>query len=302
MFSILMTAAAMAMTRPATEIQAGKWLSDDFGQTAVFVMQSAPYPHKSRDNGFKIEGKFFPREPHYVDGSVGIFIPKGYQPRESVDLLIYFHGHYNNVRKAMDEFHLREQVIAGGKNVIFVFPQGPKDAGDSGGGKLEEPGGLKRLVDEVLDTLDREGKIKSRNLGRVLLAGHSGAYRMISFGLEHGGLEDHVAAVCLLDASYDRLNAFVDWAARNPAHRLLSVFTGHLAAENVYMMTQLRKRSVAYELLDDADATDAILDRTRVLFLHTARLNHNQTVQWLERWLRSVPLPERASTQPAGCK
>jgi hypothetical protein len=270
---------------------------DDFGQTAVFEMQGAPYPHKSRDKGFKIENKFFPREPHYVDSSVGVFIPKGYQSQESVDLLIYFHGHYNNVRKAMDEFHLREQVIAAGKNVILVFPEGPKDAGDSGGGKLEEPGGLKRLVDEVLDTLDREGKIKSRNLGRLLLAGHSGAYRVISFGLQHGGLEDRVSAACLLDASYDRLDAFVDWVARNPDHRLLSVFTDHLAAENVYMMTQLRKRSVAYDLLDDADATDAVLDRARVLFLHTTRLTHEQTVQWLQRWLRSVPLSGKPATQ-----
>jgi hypothetical protein len=302
MFPLLMSAVAMSMTRPATELQTGKWLSDDFGQTAVFRMQNTPYPHKSRDNGFKIEDKFYPREPHYVDNSVGIFIPKSYQPQQRVDLLIYFHGHYNNVRKAMDEFHLREQVIAAGKSVILVFPQGPKDAGDSGGGKLEEPGGLKRLADEVLDTLDREGRIKSRNLGRVLLAGHSGAYRVISFCLQHGGLEDHISAVCLLDASYDRLDAFVDWAARNPAHRLLSVFTDHLAVENVYMITQLRKRSVAYDLLDDADATDAVLDRSRLLFLHTTRLDHYQTVQWLERWLKASPLSEKPPTQPAGGK
>ena len=284
-----------AVLLAATDSGAGsdRWVQDDLGQTAIFRMAGAPYPHKSRDEGFKIDGQVFPREPHYTDNSVAIFIPRGYQPRERTDLLIYFHGHYNSVRNAMREFKLREQVLAAGKNVIFVFPEGPKDAGDSGGGRLEERDGLKALVTEVLDVLGKEGKIPNRELGRVLLAGHSGAYRVISFCLERGGLEDHVSAACLLDASYDRWDAFVDWAVRNPSHRLFSVFTDHLSAENVYMMTQLRKKSTAYDLLDDADATDAVLGGQRVLFLHAASLKHNQTVQWLQRWLQSVPMPVR---------
>lgn len=287
MNTVLLLAVGMAGWG-AAPASAPAWEVSDAGSTAIFHMRNAPYPHASRADGFKSGERFFPRDPHYVDDSVALFIPKGYRPGERVDLLVYFHGHYNHVRKAFEQYKLREQVAASGRNVILVFPEGPKDAGDSGGGKLEEAGGLKRLVDEVLDTLVAEGKIKSRRLGRVWLAGHSGAYRVLGFCVQHGGLEEHIAAVGLLDASYGQLDYFVDWAARRPDARLFSIFTDHLAANNVYLMTHLRKRGVAYTLLDEADAGEGDVEQHRVLFLHTQRLKHDDTVGWLGKWLRVV--------------
>ena len=115
---------------------------------------------------------------------------------------------------------------------------------DSGCGKLDEQDCLKRLADEVLDRLGKEGKIPGPKLGRVLLAGHSGAYRVISYCLDRGGLENNITDVCLLDASYDRLDSFVAWAARRSTGRLFSIFTNHLAAENVQLMTQLRAKAM----------------------------------------------------------
>jgi hypothetical protein len=264
------------------------WDQSDLGLTAIFPMQAAPYPHASRENGFKNGQQSFPRDPHYIDNSVAFFIPKSYLPGERVDLLVYFHGHNNNLRKALDQFKLREQIVASGQNVILVFPEGPKDAADSGCGKLEEPGGLKRLTDEVLDTLAAEGKTTSKRLGLVLLAGHSGAYRVLSCCVQHGGLEDHVAAVGLLDSSYGQLDNFVDWAKRKPDARLFSIFTDHLAAQNVYLMTHLHKQNLAYALMDDQDATPADLAKNRILFLHTQKLKHDETVSWLENWLKAV--------------
>lgn len=263
------------------------WEAGDLGQTAIVPMNSTPYPHASRADGFKNGGKVFPRDPHYVDNSVALFIPKGYRPGKRTDLLVYFHGHYNNIRKALADFRLREQVVASGRNVIMVFPEGPKDAGDSGGGRLEEKDGLKRLVEEVLDTLAADGKIPGRELGRVALAGHSGAYRAISFCVEQGGLPEAVSEVGLLDATYDRLDAFVDWVAKKPDARLFSIFTDHLAGENVYLMTHLRKRNVPYELFDEEDITEQVLAKTRITLVNTRKLKHDQTVQWLERWLRA---------------
>ena len=137
--------ASQAASRPA-EPAGAAWQETELGQTAFFTMANAPYPHASRANGFTNGDKSFPREPHYVDSTVALFLPKGYKPGARTDLLIYFHGHSNSVRKSLDQYRLREQVCAAGKNVILVFPEGPKDAGDSGGGKLEEPGGLQRLV------------------------------------------------------------------------------------------------------------------------------------------------------------
>ncbi len=81
------------------------WESSELGQTAILPMKNAPYPHASRAEGFKIENQFFPRDPHYVDNSVALFIPKGYRPEKRTDLLVYFHGHLNNIRKALVDYY-----------------------------------------------------------------------------------------------------------------------------------------------------------------------------------------------------
>jgi len=279
-----------------------RWDISKLGQTAIVRLNNAPFPHASRADGFKSGEKLYPRDPHYTDNSVALFIPRGYEPRKQTDLLVYFHGHGNNIRKALVDFGLREQVVASGRNVILVFPQGPKDAADSGAGKLEEKDGLEHLVHEALDVLAADGKVRGKELGHVALAGHSGAYRAIAFCVERGGLEEHIGPVCLLDASYALLDNFVDWLAREPDARLFSIFTAHLAEENVYLMTHLRRRNVSYDLLDEEDATEAVLAKTRVILVSTQKLKHNQTVQWLERWLRASQLPPRpgaVSSQPA---
>lgn len=269
------------------------WRTDDTGRTLIVPMANAPYPHDSRKDGFKGRDRTFPREPHYVDNSVGLFIPAGYKPGETVDLLFYFHGHMNNIRGAFETFKLREQIARSGKNVIAVFPEGPKDAADSGCGKLEEKDGLRRLADEVLGRLAADGEIRSRKLGRVLLAGHSGAYRVISFCVLQGGLEEHISDVCLLDASYGQLDPFVDWAARRSNGRLFSIFTDHLAGENVYLMTRLRERGIPYELAAEQNVMPDLVRASRVLFLFAEKLNHNETVGWLERWLAATSLDAR---------
>src|ERR1051325_9809035 len=114
------------------------WDHTDWGETAIVPMKSAPFPHESRKDGFKYQDKQFPRDPHYIDNSVGLFIPRQFSPDQPTGLLICFHGWDNNVRKALDDYHLREQIARSGKNIILIFPEGPKDASDSGGGRLEE--------------------------------------------------------------------------------------------------------------------------------------------------------------------
>ncbi len=51
---------------------------------------------------------------------------------------------------------MREMFATSGKNVIMVFPQGPKNSRGSGCGKLEVENGFANLVGEVLDTLKTE--------------------------------------------------------------------------------------------------------------------------------------------------
>src|SRR6185436_12978172 len=107
------------------------------GQFILRPFEHAPFPHKSRDEGHKYGKTFFPRDTNYADSTVGIVIPDGYQPGDTVDYIVHFHGWGNHVSKVIKEYKLMEQLKAAKVNAILLVPQGPKDASDSGGGKLE---------------------------------------------------------------------------------------------------------------------------------------------------------------------
>jgi hypothetical protein len=277
--------AAATDSRPVIE-----WEESKEGETAFVPMKSAPYPHPSRDKGFVYNKVTIPREPHYTDSTVGLFIPHGYRRTPEVNALVYLHGWSNTVRKAIAEYKLREQIAASGQNIILIFPEGPRDATDSGCGKLEDKDGLKHLVEESLATLHAAGKIGHEKLGHVLIAGHSGAYRGLACCVDHGGLDAELTDVCLLDSSYGNLDMFVNWVQKHPKGRFFSIFTDHLSAQNIFLFTHMAKIDEHSTLKIDKDATDDLLAQSRTLFLHTETLKHDDTVQWLERWLRTRKL------------
>jgi hypothetical protein len=277
--------ATAAGSRPSIE-----WESNKEGETAFVPMKSAPFPHPSRDKGFKYGKITFPREPHYTDSTVGLFIPRGFHRTAKVNVLVYLHGWNNNVRKAIADYKLREQIAASGQNITLIFPEGPRDASDSGCGKLEDKDGLKHLVEESLATLHAAGKINDEKLGHVLIAGHSGAYRGLACCADQGGLDADLSGVCLLDSSYGNLDMFVNWVHKHPKGQFFSIFTDHLSSQNVYLFTHMQRNGEHCALQIDKDATDDLVARSRVLFLHTETLKHDDTVQWLEHWLRTRKL------------
>ena len=277
--------AAAPDSRPSIE-----WEKSDEGETAFVPMKSAPFPHESREKGFVYNKVTIPREPHYTDSTVGLFIPRGFHRTLKTNVLVYLHGWSNNVRKAIAEYKLREQIAASGQNIILIFPEGPRDATDSGCGKLEDKDGLKNLVQESLKTLHDDGKIDGEQIGNVLIAGHSGAYRGLACCADHGGLDHELAGVCLLDSSYGNLEMFVNWVERNPKGKFFSIFTDHLSAQNVFLFTHMEKLDEHCALKIDTDATDELLAQQRTLFLHTETLKHDETVRWLERWLKTRKL------------
>ena len=279
------TLVAAADSRPAIT-----WEKSELGETAFVTMKSAPYPHPSRDKGYKYEKVTFAREPHYSDSTVGLFIPRRYRGTPKTNVLVYLHGWNNNVRKAISEYKLREQIVASGQNVILIFPEGPRDASDSGCGKLEDKDGLRHLVHEALATLHAAGKIDTAKVGHVLIAGHSGAYKGLACMADHGGMDAELSGVCLLDSSYGNLEMFVNWVRRHPQGSFFSIFTDHLSPQNVYLFTHIKKIDPHCTLMIDKDATDEMLARSHALFLHTETLKHDETVQWLERWLRTRKL------------
>lgn len=275
----------MSATRADTlpqdgQSDAGAWVSSPEGQTLLRSFHNAPYPHASRDKGYTYEGKFYDAAGHYSDSTVGIFIPAGYQPGETVDYVVHFHGWSNHVASVLDHYALPRQMAASRRNAILLVVQGPKDTPDSGGGKLEmEPGAFAGLLEEVTQYLAQSGKIKITRIGRIVLSAHSGGYRVTSAILAQGGLTDHITDVLLFDSSYGGLENFAEWAAHGQGHRLVSLFTVHLAPENFTLLTLLQKRHAPYHALLEPDLTAKTLLPRQTLFLHTPDLPHDEVMQ-----------------------
>jgi hypothetical protein len=73
----VVAACGRVVASPADAPASIEWQKTEEGETAFVPMKSAPYPHPSRDNGYTYNKVTFPREPHYSDSTVGLFIPRG---------------------------------------------------------------------------------------------------------------------------------------------------------------------------------------------------------------------------------
>ncbi len=182
-----------------------------FGTTLTVALDSAPFPHGDRSRGMQLDDAYYPLRPHYSSSQVRIFIPRGFLPMKYVDLVFFFHGWYSSVEDADAAFELTRQFAESGINALLILPETVRYAPDSFAGKLEEAGGFKRLVSDLLAGLASRGQLGRAYPGRIILAGHSGGYRAVARILELGDLKTHVEEVYLFDALFGGLEKFVDW-------------------------------------------------------------------------------------------
>lgn len=249
-----------------------------YGEMVVPKFSSAPFPHPDRANGRLYNSQTYSAQDHYSDSSVAIFIPKGFQPKKSIDLVIYFHGWYNNIDSACAQFALIEQFCEAKKNAVFVFPEGPKDSPDSFGGRVEETDGLKNLVADVLRHLKISKKISSGTVGNIILAGHSGAFRVISFALMRGGLTQNISDVILFDALYGQTEKYSHWI-ENYKGRFVNIYTdsGGTKNESENLMADLNGWGVPFCSKEEKDLSIDDLKKNRLIFIHS-ELTHNEVI------------------------
>src|ERR1700761_4727904 len=152
---------------------------------------SASFPHPLRAEGHKHNDDFFSAAEHYQDSTVALFVPSGFQPSSKIDFVVHFHGWNNNVTNVLQKYALLDQFTASGRNAILIVPQGPRNADDSFGGKLEDAGGFARFMNEAMQTLRNRGVVTDSEIGEIVLSGHSGGYQVISSIIACGGMTDH---------------------------------------------------------------------------------------------------------------
>lgn len=269
--------------------QSAIWKSSAYGELALVPFKSAPYPYVSREHGFQSGTNFYSFEGHYDDSTVGVFIPKQFKPTRNVNFVVHFHGWNNHVEQVFQQYDLAHQMQMSGLNAVLLVPQGPKDAPDSDGGKLQhEPGSLTALLTEAIAFLVKEGRVPANaHLGHVALTTHSGGYLTTTYIVDRKELADKMTDVILFDSSYGGLPAFADYAAV-PGHRLISICTEHLGHENARLIALLQKRHVQARVLFEEDLTDAEVAKRGPLIVLTTTLEHNDVIakrNYFAKWL-----------------
>jgi D-alanyl-D-alanine carboxypeptidase/D-alanyl-D-alanine-endopeptidase (penicillin-binding protein 4) len=250
------------------------------GRLILAPLDNAPFPHSSRGAGHVYRQQYFSAPDHYSDSTVAIFVPRGFRETAAVDFVVYFHGWNNSVPGVLGQFQLIEQFVTSGKNAVLVVPAGPHNAPDSFGGKLEDPGGFRRFMDDVLAVLRESGVSAGQEagIGNVILTGHSGGYHVMAGILERGGLSTHVKEVWLFDALYGGTESFLAWQT-NQNGRLLVLHTddGGTMEETRRAMGLLGERRIDYRVAEESSAVEAEWRTNRVLFLHS-ELAHSEVV------------------------
>jgi hypothetical protein len=156
------------------------------------------------------------------------------------------------------------------------LPETARDAPDSYGGKLEQPGMFKNLVNDVLGQLKTKNLVPSKAVaGNILLCGHSGAFRAIAFILQNGHMP--VNEVFLFDALYSQVDKFIAWIVGDQSHHFIHWYTNQGGGTDIMsdtMMLQLKSLHRDFALTEENMTNADTIKNNRILFVHSLR-EHN---------------------------
>jgi hypothetical protein len=250
-------------------------------QLNQFKMTSSntSFPDTGRINGHLYNDSLYNAADHYSDSSVIIITPKDFIANKKVDMIFWFHGWNNNIDNALISYGLSRQFGESGTNAVLVLAETARDAPDSYGGKLEQKNIFSKLVNNVLEKLVRMQVISATDrTGNVILAGHSGAYRVMANILQNGSVP--VNEVILFDALYADTGKFLTWLTAAGDHRFINIYTnnGGTFDETKDLMRRIKNLNAPADSLEQTEVTPAILQNNKIIFIHTMH-EHNDIIQ-----------------------
>ena len=234
------------------------------------------FPDSGREKGHIYDSVFYSAADHYHDSAVLMIIPGNLHPSKKINLIFWFHGWRNNIDTALEFYQLKKQFLASGVNAVLVLAETAKNAPDSYGGRLEEPGLFHQLVNDVIHQLEINHLVPNHTMpGEIMLAGHSGAFRVIARILQNG--QEPVQEVFLFDALYGETDKFMNWINQNPHHHFVHWFTnqgGGTDEVSLTMMQELKEKQISFLLTEEAGIKPETIRNYRILFVHSLR-EHN---------------------------
>jgi hypothetical protein len=247
-------------------------------KTFRFTSHHTSFPDTARISGHLYDSVLYDAATHYSDSSVLVIVPPQFSAKENVDLVFWFHGWRNNIDTAKSFYELEKQFIASKRNAVLVLAETAKNAPDSYGGRLEQPGMFSLLVADVLNELKQQKIIAPRaKEGSITLAGHSGGYRVIAQILQNGKLPVH--EVILFDALYAEQLKFMNWIKDDPRNIFIDLFTneGGTDKPSYEFMEQLQKENIPFIKTEEATLTADDIKNNRIIFVHSLN-EHNKVI------------------------
>jgi hypothetical protein len=272
--------------------QMNKWLKFNTDSRIFTQMQNAPYPHPDRDEGFTGNNrKFYPRDPHYCDSTVCVTIPNNFKDGESTDVMVYMHG--LNTALNLDAFGVPKAIAASGKNMIAIIPQGPYKAPvDIFGGKLEDNGGLKRLLSETMSFLVNGKILNTKNIGRLIMACHSGGFHAMKACLDQGGVNSLITDVYMFDSIFMHEDFFASWAMRRLDVRFITVCSKSTIKQHG-IFRGLVSLSDGFREVSDTDSNMVLDHGPGITIFNSTKLGHNACTKYLPEILRTSTIANR---------
>ena len=247
------------------------------------------FPDTARATGHNYDKILYSASEHYSDSSILIAVPPQLKTGKHVDLVFWFHGWRNNIDTAAAYFELIKQFMASNRNAILVLPETTKNAPDSYGGKLEQKDIFKNLLNDVLNKLKTEKIIgKKTKPGNIVLAGHSGAFRVMAHILQNGGIE--VEQVILFDGLYSQIDKYSNWIQADTSHQFINLYTnkgGGTDEVSAKMMQELRDKNIRFINPEEKEVNADMLKTNHVIFIHSLK-EHNDVINRPDHNFRMV--------------
>lgn len=236
-------------------------------KTKLVEFQTAPFPYHGmvpnsgrpfldvsegdRRGHRTSSGTVYWEDETYKDRRTLLHIPKGFDLRRPALMVVFLHGHGATLqRDVIERQRLPEQVSEAGVNAVLVAPQLASDAADSSAGKLWEPGGFERFLDEASTELAKlHGDPRSKRLFEtmpIVIVAYSGGYTTAASCIHHGGVGPRVRGVVLLDALYGEVDTFASWISSRQKAFFLSAYANSTRARNAELEEMLKGRDVAF--------------------------------------------------------
>ena len=253
-----------------------------------FRSSHTAFPDTGRMAGHSYNGVFYDASSHYSDDSVLLIVPDHLRATRKLDMVFWFHGWRNNIDSAAIRYGLIRQFAAAGRNAVLVLAETARDAPDSYGGKLEQEGMFLKLVNDVLAKLHSAEALPGNcRPGNIILAGHSGAYRVIAAVLAKG--EVRVRETDLFDALYGQTESFMNWLETDRHNRFINWYTnvgGGTDLVSKSMMQQMKTSKLSFVFTQEDSLSIKMLQNNKRVFVHSNRphdaiINDPDNFEWL---------------------